>query len=154
MSDHSFAILDRSEPKTGQVIDTFLREAKSVDEDREVIHLLFSTNRWILAKQIREDLARGVNLIVDRYSFSGVAYSLAKGLDKSWVCTPEVGLPRPDVVLFFDIDSTVTATRGGFGDEVLERSDFQKNVYDHMKGIYNESYWQVRHLYGLLLLNA
>lgn len=55
---------------------------------------------------------------------------------------PEIGLPKPDVVLFFDVDSTITSTRSGFGNEVLETNDFQHNVYEQMKSIFNETYWK------------
>lgn len=120
-----------------------MHEGKSVDENAEAIHLLFSANRWLLAKTIRENLSKGINLIVDRYSFSGVAYSLTKSLEKIWVCMPEVGLPKPDVVLFLDTDPSVTASRSGFGDETLERSDFQKRVYEKMNEIFDDSFWQV-----------
>ncbi|KAH7700420.1 thymidylate kinase-like isoform X3, partial [Aphelenchoides avenae] len=132
----------RSEPKTGPIIDAFLREAKSPFDDGEAVHLLFSANRWLLDPKMRADLARGVNLITDRYSFSGVAYSLAKGLDKTWSCTPEVGLLKPDIVIFLDAKPAATTARCGFGGEVLERSDFQKSVYRHMKAVYSEVYWQ------------
>lgn len=136
------------------MINSYLHEAKSVEEDAEAIHLLFSSNRWFLAKTIRDDLAQGVILVVDRYSFSGIAYSLAKGLDKSWVCAPELGLPKPDIVLFLDIDSTITSMRSGFGDEALDKIDFQQNVYQHMKALCNESYWQVRYLTAFHYYNS
>lgn len=141
-----FSYVDRSEPNTGPAIDSLLRNAKSTAQDSEAIHPLFSANRWFLAQKVREDLSRGVHVIADRYSFSGIAYALAKGLDKSWVCAPELCLPKPDVALFFDIAPAVAATRGGYGNEVLERTTFQHAVYGHMKRIFNESYCQVRRL--------
>uniref|UniRef100_A0A915DEJ9 dTMP kinase n=1 Tax=Ditylenchus dipsaci TaxID=166011 RepID=A0A915DEJ9_9BILA len=129
---------DRDEQRTGPLIDQFLKTATNVNDSREVIHLLFSAN----PDQIRNEIENGVTLIVDRYSFSGVTYSMAKGLDKNWVCQPEVGLPRPDLVLFFDIDPEKTSSRSGFGEEVMERGDFQKLVYQNVLGIYNEKYWK------------
>lgn len=80
------------------MIDNFLRNAKNVEDSREVIHLLFAANRWALASAMREELMAGKTLIVDRYSYSGVAYSLSKGMDTKWAAQPEVGLPKPDVV--------------------------------------------------------
>lgn len=111
------------------------------------MHLLFSANRWFLAANIRQDLTLGINLIADRYSFSGIAYSLAKNLDKAWICMPEKGLPKPDIVLFLDTKPVITTTRSGFGDEVHEQGDFQQNVYEHMHEIFNETYWQVCHIW-------
>jgi len=133
---------DRGEPISGPVIDNFLKRSKEVSESREAIHLLFSANRWLLAPKIRKTLDDGIHLIVDRYSFSGITYSLAKGLEKRWVCQPEVGLPKPDIVLFFDINPDNTGTRDGFGDEVMEKEEFQRLVYSHMKDNFDTRYWK------------
>lgn len=45
----------------------------------EAIHLLFSANRWERAKNIIQSLENGITVIVDRYCYSGVAFSAAKG---------------------------------------------------------------------------
>ena len=66
----------------------------------EVAHLLFSANRWEYATQIRETLASGVTVIMDRYAFSGVAYSVAQGLDMDWCTQADIGLPKPDCVIY------------------------------------------------------
>jgi len=39
---------------------------------------MFSANRWEMKEDIIKDLNNGINLICDRYAFSGVAYSAAK----------------------------------------------------------------------------
>jgi len=46
---------------------------------------------------------------------------MAKGINKCWACQPEVGLIRPDLVLFFDVSPDNTSKRGGFGEEIMER---------------------------------
>ena len=59
-------------------------------------------------------LRAGVHLIVDRYSFSGVAFSAAKGnphLDRDWCSAPERGLLAPDAVFFLDIDASAAKQR-------------------------------------------
>lgn len=91
--------LDRKEPNLGHIIDNFLLKTKDLNDSREFIHLLFSANRWALSDKICNELKNGTTLIVDRYSYSGITYSLAKGLDLLWVCEPEVGLPKPDLVI-------------------------------------------------------
>lgn len=133
---------DRQEPTTGPIIDAFLRNAQSVKESREAIHLIFAANRWKASAEMRRELDRGQHLIVDRYSHSGIAYSMAKGIDRHWACQPEVGLPRPDLVLFFDIDSQAVSRRNGFGQEAFECGDFQQLVYEKMKGFFDDSYWR------------
>lgn len=60
----------------GQLIHQYLTGSSKLDD--HVIHLLFSANRWETVKDMREKLIAGTTLIVDRYAFSGVAYSAAK----------------------------------------------------------------------------
>ncbi|KAK7212114.1 hypothetical protein V2G26_019292 [Clonostachys chloroleuca] len=74
----------------GQMIDGYLRS--NVEMDDHAIHLLFSANRWEAAGNIKALLARGVNVISDRYFHSGVVYSAAKGnpaLGMGWARAPE-----------------------------------------------------------------
>lgn len=58
-------------------------------------------------------------------------YSAAKqnpSLPLSWAKAPEVGLPRPDLVLFLDLDERVARERGGWGGEVYEKGEMQRRV--------------------------
>ena len=41
--------------------------------------------------------------ICDRYAYSGVAFSSAKGLDLDWCKACDSGLPAPDCVIYLDI---------------------------------------------------
>ncbi|XP_018419445.1 PREDICTED: thymidylate kinase isoform X3 [Nanorana parkeri] len=45
-----------------------------------------------------------------------------------WCKQPDVGLPKPDIVLFLDISAEAAAKRGDFGNERYETSAFQKMV--------------------------
>lgn len=110
----------------GMTIDDYLRGKKRMSD--QVIHLLFSSNRWELQEQIKNDLNNGVNVILDRYAYSGVAYSSAKGLNLNWCKNCDRGLPKPDLVIFLKINELETAKRGGYGDEVYEKVDFQNKV--------------------------
>lgn len=70
-------------------------------------------------------------MIVDRYYYSGIVYSAAKHnptLPLDWARNPDVGLPRPDVVLFLSISPEEATKRGGFGEEKYETTQMQKNV--------------------------
>lgn len=67
----------------------------------------------------------------DRYYHSGIVYSAAKqnpSLPLSWARAPERGLPRPDLVLFLDLDEEQARARGGWGGEVYERAEMQRRV--------------------------
>lgn len=96
-----------------------------------MIHLLFSANRWEAAPQIREYIANGITMIIDRYYYSGAVYSAAKNnsdLSLEWAIQPDIGLPRPDLCIFLEISPRDAATRGGFGNERYETSEMQKRV--------------------------
>lgn len=111
----------------GHIINKYL--TKEIELPDQAVHLLFSANRWELAPKIREKLESGISLIVDRYSYSGVAFSAAKeGMDLQWCWTPEIGLPEPDAVFFLDLGEKALSKRGGFGNERYEVSDFQMKV--------------------------
>uniref|UniRef100_A0A3B3ZCU1 Thymidylate kinase n=1 Tax=Periophthalmus magnuspinnatus TaxID=409849 RepID=A0A3B3ZCU1_9GOBI len=111
----------------GQLISAYL-EKKSNLEDHTV-HLLFSANRWELVPLMKKKLEQGITLVVDRYAFSGVAFTSAKpGFHLDWCKNPEVGLPKPDLVMFLQLNPLEAAKRGQFGEERYENSDFQKRV--------------------------
>ena len=68
--------------------------------------------------KMRSKLESGVTLVLDRYAFSGVAFTSAKeGFDIEWCQQPDAGLPTPDLLLHLSLDSTEAEGRGGFGDE-------------------------------------
>ncbi|XP_034737066.1 thymidylate kinase [Etheostoma cragini] len=111
----------------GQLISAYL-EKKSDLEDHTV-HLLFSANRWELVPLIKKKLEQGTTLVVDRYAFSGVAFTSAKpGFSLDWCMKPDVGLPKPDLVMFLQLSPSEAALRGQFGEERYETSVFQKAV--------------------------
>lgn len=119
---------DRTTP-IGTSIDAYLK-GESLQEDH-VIHLLFSANRWEAAGQIRNAIEEGINVVIDRYYYSGIVYSAAKNkpdLSLKWARDPEIGLPRPDVCLFLDIAPEAAAKRGGFGGEKYETNAMQRRV--------------------------
>jgi dTMP kinase len=144
---------DRDTAIGGQ-IDAYLKGAAEVDD--RAIHLLFSANRWEkrcvrfrrapFSRALRPNppsfssrarpsaallrtLRAGTHVVMDRYAFSGVAFSSAKpGLDVDWCAAPDEGLPAPDVVLFMDLPTEAAAARGGFGGERYENAAFQVAV--------------------------
>lgn len=105
---------DRS-TSIGSLINAYLTNAQELSD--QVIHLLFSSNRWERVKGIRNDLLAGTTIICDRYAYSGVAYSVAKGLDFDWCCAPDRGLPRPDAVFYLRSKPEELQARGGYGEE-------------------------------------
>ena len=117
---------DRS-TSIGSVIDQYLKGEVVLDD--HAIHLLFSTNRWEMFPRMKSLLESGVSLIVDRYAYSGVAYSAAKpGLSLEWCKHSDSGLIAADCVIYMSVSDEVAKTRPGFGQEVYEETDFQAKV--------------------------
>lgn len=77
-------------------------------------------------------LESGQHLIVDRYAYSGIAFTSSKvgvphlGLD--WTTAPDRGLLAPDLVIFLDITAEDAAKRGEFGQERYEKKEIQDRV--------------------------
>ncbi|GME79756.1 unnamed protein product [[Candida] boidinii] len=121
----------------GKLINSYLTSKPSDDDkDAEIaklndysIHLLFSANRWELIDKIKNLLEQGVTVLLDRYVYSGVAYSSAKGLDFDWCLSSDIGLVKPDKTIFLKFEElNDLQDREGFGDEKYEVKEFQEKV--------------------------
>lgn len=118
---------DRSTP-IGSLISSYLAKESHLDD--HVIHLLFSANRWEWHEKIKKALLSGTTLIVDRYAYSGVAYSNAKeNLTIDWCKNSDAGLVKADAVFYLTLEEmTSLGSRHGFGDEIYESHSFQSKV--------------------------
>nr|CAB3240096.1 thymidylate kinase-like [Phallusia mammillata] len=126
---------------TGNKIDQYLQRKLELDDNE--IHNLYSKNRWEKEKAMLDDLEKGITLVVDRYAYSGVAYTGAKpGFDLDKCKEPDVGLPQPDLVFFLDLKVNTAANREAFGGERYEQTDFQKKVYANFLKLKSKE-WQV-----------
>lgn len=125
----------------GQVINAYLGNKQELND--ETIHLLFTANRWEHKNDILKHLNSGTTLVVDRYAYSGLAYSVAKGMSKQWCMRPESGLPRPDLVFYLKAPVDSLLERGNFGEERYEKKDFQTNVFEVFEDIHKmeQEYW-------------
>ncbi|KAK6913008.1 Thymidylate kinase-like domain [Dillenia turbinata] len=126
----------------GQMISLNLSNKSQLDD--HTIHLLFSANRWEKRSVLLfYKLKSGITLVVDWYSYSGVAFSSAKGFDFEWCKAPEQGLLAPDLVKGdLDISPEKAAERGGYGGERYEQLDFQRKVSQQYKSLEDAS-WKV-----------
>ena len=119
------------ESEIGKMINDYL--TKNLEISNNVIHLLFSANRWESVKEIKELLKQGYIIICDRYSYSGMAYSIANECDINWVKQTDIGLPEPNCVIYITIDPLIAEKRGDYGLEKNENIDFQKKVHEAYK---------------------
>ncbi|XP_050727123.1 thymidylate kinase-like isoform X2 [Eriocheir sinensis] len=125
----------------GGLIDGYL--SQGVDLEDHVIHLLFSANRWEFLPKMKSTLESGTSIIIDRYAFSGVAFSGAKkGLGLEWCKGSDAGLPKPDAVLFLDLPPEAAAARGQYGNERYEKLEFQDRVYQNYMAL-KDATWKM-----------
>lgn len=128
----------------GQLISAYLQKKNNLED--HTVHLLFSANRWELVPMMKKKLEQGTTLIVDRYAFSGVAFTSAKpGFSLDWCKMPDVGLPKPDLVMFLQLSPSDAALRGQFGEERYENSVFQRAVLQKYEELMKDPSinWQV-----------
>jgi dTMP kinase len=107
----------------GSLLDKYL--SRRLQLDAHSVYLLFLANRWERVEFLHTHLSEGINVVVDRFSFSGVAYS---ELDFEWCVSKEHGLPLPDLTLLLRADAECVERRGGWGLERFETPDFQTRV--------------------------
>nr|XP_030706158.1 thymidylate kinase isoform X2 [Globicephala melas] len=89
---------------------------------------------------IKEKLSQGITLVVDRYAFSGVAFTSAKeNFSLDWCKQPDVGLPKPDLVVFLQLQLAEAAARGEFGRERYESSPFQQRALQCFQQLLGDS---------------
>lgn len=108
--------------KTGKLIDAYLRGELEVGSAEEV-HRMMALNRTERLADITAAMLDGRTVICDRYSYSGVAYSMAKGLKRAWCQMFDRNLPVPDVILYLEMDTPRME-----GTERYEKVEFQRRV--------------------------
>ena len=97
-----------------------------------------SCSPFFCREELLRKLQAGTTLIVDRYAYSGVAFTAAKGLpglDRAWCSAPDTGLPAPDAVFFLSLTVEQAAARGGYGEERYEKADLQVGMQLACSGV-------------------
>ena len=124
---------------SGLVIDMYLKG--KVDFEPLHLHRLFSRNRQEQKQEILDLLNSGVNVIVDRYVHSGIAYTAAR-LDQMspLLFYEDRGLPRPDLTFFLYLSGRELEARLPPHPETGESRTFQEEVYQHYLHLLDSSY--------------
>ena len=140
-------------PLYGELIGKYLRgDFGSIEQVHpQIVALLFALDRMDAAATIKEWLAAGDCVLLDRYVYSNIAYQCAKLKDpaeaenlRDWIFNTEYGdfgLPVPDLNIFLDVpigfvESKLRSQRGGDDRAYLEGAqdiheadiEFQKKV--------------------------
>ena len=114
---------------------------------------------------MKQLLMSGVSLVVDRYAFSGVAFTAAKqvtllpspGLhtdplstnslptytqvaSMEWCKSPDIGLPAPDIVFYLDLPAGAAQERHEYGSERYETAEFQALVKEQFTAMMENSW--------------
>ncbi|MDE6634704.1 MAG: thymidylate kinase, partial [Bacteroidaceae bacterium] len=123
----------------------------------QLVALLFAEDRHGAAAEMKEALAKGRCVLLDRYVYSNIAYQCAKLTDREeantlrdWIFNTEYGpfgLPVPDLNIFLDVpiefvESKLKGCRGGNDRDYLNGAqdiheadiEFQKRVREIYRG--------------------
>jgi len=88
--------------------------------DVRAVHLLYAANRWEVAEDLEGEIQGGMNVIVNRYWPSNLAYGISHGLSSEWLSCLDRGLPKPRLVIVLDISPTTSLKRKMKGRDVHE----------------------------------
>ena len=100
------------ETRTWSLIDSYNLEF--FDLHPKAAHLLYSANRWEIQTTIRRYLDQGYVCLVDRYFYSGIAYSCGyHHVDLEWALNSDAGMILPDVVFYFETSEQERVSRYG-----------------------------------------
>lgn len=82
--------------------------------------------------------------VVELYSFLHILSLPFQGIDLDWCKQPEIGLIKPDLVIYINLRIEKAIARAAFGEERYEKIEFQKTVNQLFKQLEDPSYWKVR----------
>jgi len=109
-----------AEPFFGELIARFLRgEFGSLNEvDPYLVAMLYAGDRKDASELIHNWLKKGYFVLLDRYTYSNIAYQCAKIIEPAaqeklmkWILSLEFdhfNIPRPDLNIFLDVPSSFT----------------------------------------------
>ena len=122
----------------GKLLDRHLKGEIAMTP--HVSHLLFSANRMEKIMKIESLLTQGYHVLVDRYIYSGIAYSLSKNnatldITRAWVTNIESILPEPNLIFWPKYSA----------DYILGNKDkFTSRIFGETREIYDEPIFQAR----------
>ncbi|XP_012228542.1 thymidylate kinase [Linepithema humile] len=123
----------------GTILNSFL--SKEINLPPEAAHLLFSANRWECKEDIERTLLSGHTVVIDRYAASGAVYTAANtGRSLSWCQYPDMGLPKPDCVMFLKVSKRQQEQRSDWGKERFEHDEFQQRVNANYEKLKDDSW--------------
>lgn len=118
------------------VIDSFNSEI--IDLNPEAAHLLYCANIWQEQKRIKQLLNAGHHVIIDRYLFSGIAYSVGYNkINLNWACQTFNGIIMPDLIFYMESNEQERVKRK-YNKTRFETIEIQRQVEKIYKQINKE----------------
>jgi len=133
-------------PFFGELIARFLRGefGKLDDVDPYLVAMLYAGDRKDTSEMITNWLKEGKIVLLDRYTYSNIAYQCAKLKDRSrqdklmnWILTLEFkhfAIPEPDLNIFLDVPFAFTEKN-----LTMSRTGNDRNYLNGTKDIHEES---------------
>ncbi|MEN2499763.1 MAG: hypothetical protein MHMPM18_003952 [Marteilia pararefringens] len=61
----------------------------------------------------------------------------------NWCLEPEIGLPKPDIVIYLERSLEAAKNSEAYGEEIYEKVEFQRKVGESFKKLIDPEYWEV-----------
>ena len=127
---------------SGRQIRSYLEGKKNYPP--QVLHMLYSLNRWENQESINGLLARMDFVIADRYTPSNLAYGVSRRLSLKWLQGLDEGLPVPRLVVVLDVPVKSSFARKSKHRDVHEKDDkFLANVRRNYRILAHKLGWQI-----------
>lgn len=108
----------------------------------QVIHCLLAANRWERSKDINEALLENYVVIMNRYYQSNLVYGTVNGLDMKWLENLDKGLPKEDLVILLDVNTTDSFSRKKERrDKFEENQEFAQKITQEYRKLAKEYGW-------------
>lgn len=125
---------DRHSP-TGALIDSYLK-GDCMLSSPQIANLILAANIWEVAEEAKKRSSLGEIVIMDRYKYTHVAYSMARGSPRRACESVLEGVVEADKIVFLDIKPEPALARKPPGQlEVLENPVFQTKVYNNYQSM-------------------
>jgi thymidylate kinase len=100
-------------PGSGEIINDYLRLGNSYNLSSQDFQLIQIMNRFHKEPEIKKFLEEGINVLVEDYNDTGVAWGVAGGVDKKLLEELSKALLKEDVAIFLEGERFLQAVEEG-----------------------------------------
>jgi len=94
---------------SGVFLDHILRKSNEQDISEEELQLWFVLNRFQFQPEIKKKISEGKILIVEDYTGTGIAWGMAKGLERKWLEAVNKDLLKEDLAIYLTGERRISA---------------------------------------------